>query len=370
MSTTHRVTAPGPGPDSGPRPRPKLLELLRSALRSRHYSPSTEEAYCRWVKRFIFFHGVRHPDTMGAAEVNAFLSDIATHGHVSASTQNQALSALLFLYRHVLGVDLGDLGDIARARMPYRLPVVLSREEVVAVLARMTGERWLMAALMYGTGLRLAECVGLRVHDLDFATSTLMVRDGKGRHDRATMLPRGLRGPLLAHLDLVRRIHQRDLADGFGEVFLPDALDRKYRGAGREWGWQFVFPQERRWTNPTTGRQGRHHVDESLVQRAVHEAVLLVGIDKHASCHSLRHSFATHLLEDGYDIRTVQELLGHRSVKTTMIYTHVLNRGPSAVRSPADVLLLGAYADQHIVPAPASPPSRLLLPGRPASRVD
>jgi integron integrase len=307
-------------------------------LRSRHYSPRTEQTYCHWVKRYIFFHNVRHPAEKGETEVNVFLTHLATSGKVSASTQNQALSALLFLYRYVLGNPLGKLGEVARARKPHRLPVVLTRQEVRAVLSRLEGDKWLMASLMYGAGLRLAECLRLRVQDVDFEAQQILVRDGKGFKDRITMLPEAVKRPLTDHLESVRRIHARDLADGYGRVDLPGALTRKYPRAAWEWRWQHVFPQEHRWVNPRTGEQGRHHIDESLIQRAVKGAVSAAGIAKHATCHTLRHSFATHLLEDGYDIRTIQELLGHKDVKTTMIYTHVLNRGGRGVRSPVDSL--------------------------------
>jgi integron integrase len=315
-----------------------LLDRMREALRSRHYSPRTEQAYTHWARRFIYFHNIRHPAEMGEAEINGFLTHLAIKEHVSASTQNQALAALLFLYRHVIGREPGDLGAIVRARRPERLPVVLTRDEVKKILDNLSGDKWLMASVMYGAGLRLMECVSLRVQDIDFARNEIVVRDGKGARDRVTMLPGSLRQPFRDHLREVRRIHERDLADGWGSVMMPDALDRKYPNAPREWRWQWVFPQERRWRNLRTGLQGRHHVDESLLQRAFKQAVAVSGITKHASCHSLRHSFATHLLESGYDIRTVQELLGHSDVRTTMIYTHVLNRGPRGVRSPADSL--------------------------------
>jgi integron integrase len=303
-------------------------------LRSRHYSRRTEQSYCHWVKRFIFFHNVRHPAEMAEPEINAFLTHLATNGKVSASTQNQALSALLILYRYVLGRPLGKLGEVVRARKPHRLPVVLTRQEVRAVLSRLEGDRWLMASLMYGAGLRLAECLRLRVQDVDLEAKQILVRDGKGFKDRITMLPEAAKRPLTDHLERVKRMHARDVADGFGRVDLPDALARKYPKAAREWRWQYLFPQEHCWENPRTGQQGRHHMDESLIQRAVKAAVHSAGIAKHATCHTLRHSFATHLLEDGYDIRTIQELLGHKDVKTTMVYTHVLHRGGRGVRSP------------------------------------
>ena len=316
----------------------KLLDRMRDALRVRHYSPRTEEAYTAWVVRFVRFHGLRHPETMGEPEVNAFLTELAVKEAVAASTQTQALSALLFLYRNVLGRELGELGELVRARRPRRLPVVLSRVEVKQVLDALPDERRLVVALLYGAGLRLLECLELRVKDLDFARHELTVRDGKGAKDRVTVLPQALQRSLKDHLEGVRAVHQRDLAEGWGRVVLPQALDRKYVNAAREWGWQWVFPQERRWRDRETGFEGRHHMDESLIQRAVREAVLRAGLTKPASCHTFRHSFATHLLESGADIRTVQELLGHSNVKTTMIYTHVLNRGPGGVRSPIDLL--------------------------------
>jgi integron integrase len=319
-------------------PKPKLLDLLREALRSRHYSRRTERMYVMWVKRYALHHDVRHPAEMGEAEINAFLTHLAVKGRVSPSTQNQALSALLFLYRHVIGREIGDVGDVIRARRAKRLPVVLTREEVRAVLAGLRGDKRLMANLMYGAGLRLMECLRLRIQDVDFVANQITVRDGKGFKDRVTMLPEKIRAPLLEHLERVRQVHQRDVADGFGRVPLPYALERKYPTSAVEWRWQFVFPQEHRWINPRTGRQGRHHVHESLLQKAVRDAVRTAGLAKRATCHTLRHSFATHLLEAGYDIRTVQELLGHKDVRTTMIYTHVLNRGGKGVRSPVDTL--------------------------------
>jgi integron integrase len=318
--------------------KPRLMDQMHEALRSRHYAKRTEKTYCQWVVRYIRFHKLRHPAEMGEAEINAFLTHLAVEGHVSASTQTQALSALLFLYRHVLGVEVGDLGDLVRARKPKRLPVVLTREEVRGLLGNLQGDRWLMASLMYGSGLRLMECLRLRVLDIDFESSELTVRDGKGGKDRVTMLPSSLHEPLRQHLRRVQVIHQHDLAAGWGRVVMPDALERKYKGSAAEWRWQWVFPQENRWRDQATGAQGRHHIHETLVQRSVKEAVRRAGIVKHAGCHTLRHSFATHLLESGYDIRTIQELLGHSSVTTTMIYTHVLNKGGRGVTSPMDVL--------------------------------
>jgi integron integrase len=307
------------------RVKPKLLHQLRETLRSRHYSRRTEQTYVMWVKRFIFFHNVRHPAEMAEPEINAFLTHLAIKEKVSASTQNQALSALLFLYRHVLGREIGELGEVIRARKPKRLPVVMTRDEVKVVLAQLTGDKWLMASLMYGAGLRLMECLRLRVQDIDFQDNQITVRDGKGAKDRITMLPELLKNPLQEHLRKAKAIHERDLAEGWGRAQMPDALDRKYPNAPMDWRWQWVFPQENRWKNPKTGEEGRHHTDESLVQKAVKDAVTKAGLTKRATCHTLRHSFATHLLESGYDIRTVQELLGHKDVKTTMVYTHVLN---------------------------------------------
>ena len=314
-----------------------LIQRYREELQARHYARRTVKTYEQWLRRFLRFHGLRHPREMGSAEVNAFLTHLAVAGRVSPSTQNQALAALLFLYRELLDRDL-DLDGVVRARTRRRLPVVLTPEEVRAVLQRLEGPPALVAGLLYGSGLRLMEALRLRVHDLDFSRHELTVRDGKGGKDRRTLLPQRLVEPLMVHLREVRRVHAQDLADGWGRVQLPQALARKYANAPVEWGWQWVFPQQRRWTNPTTGEQGRHHLDPSLIQKAVRQAVLASGISKPATCHSLRHSFATHLLERGQDIRTIQELLGHSDLKTTMIYTHVLNRGTLGVASPADCL--------------------------------
>jgi integron integrase len=293
--------------------------------------------YEQWLRRFLRFHNRRHPREMGSAEVNAFLTHLAVELQVSPSTQNQALAALLFLYRELLERDL-ELEGVVRARSKRRLPVVLTPEEVKAVLDRLAGVDALVAGLLYGSGLRLMEALRLRVHDLDFKRRELTVHDGKGGKDRRTLLPERLIEPLCSHLQEVRRIHRQDLAAGWGRVELPHALSRKYPHAPVEWGWQWVFPQQHRWRHPSTGQQGRHHLDPSLIQKAVRRAVLAAGISKPATCHTLRHSFATHLLERGQDIRTIQELLGHRDLKTTMIYTHVLNRGPMGVASPADLL--------------------------------
>ncbi len=331
-------TSPASEPKTVSARLPVLMDQLRAAVRSRHYSSRTEQAYCRWVERFITFHDGLHPAKLGEPEFNAFLTHLAVKEKVSASTQNQALAALLFFYRNIIGREVGELGEVIRARRPRHLPVVLTREEVRAILAHLTGDKWLVASLLYGAGLRLMECLRLRVQDLDFARNEILVRGGKGRKDRVTMLPASLKSPLREHLKGVSRIYRQDIADGRGRVPLPYALDRKYPNASHEWRWQWVFPQTHRWVNPKTGEQGRHHVDPSLVQKAVREAVARAGLSKRATCHTFRHSFATHLLEAGYDIRTVQELLGHSDVRTTMIYTHVLNRGPSAVRSPIDHL--------------------------------
>jgi integron integrase len=318
---------------------PRLLDRLRDAIRVRHYSIRTEEAYAQWVRRFILFHNKRHPSAMGAEEVNAFLTHLAVEGHVAASTQAQALSALLFLYRHVLDDQLPWLGDLVRARKPRRLPVVLTREEVRAILGRLDGPPRLVASLLYGAGLRLMEGLRLRVKDLDTVARLIVVRGGKGDKDRRTMLPPSLIEPLQEHLRRVRRIHQSDLEEGYGRVWLPHALERKYMEANREWSWQYVFPAANRSRDPRDGAVRRHHLDETTVQKAVRGALRVAGIARAASCHTFRHSFATHLLEDGYDIRTIQELLGHSDVKTTMIYTHVLNQtGGRGVRSPLERL--------------------------------
>jgi integron integrase len=280
-------------PASRSRP-PKLIDQMCEALRSRHYSRRTEQTYCQWVKRYIRFHHVRHPAEMAEPEIDAFLTHLTVKEKVSASTQDQALSALLLLYCHVLGREVGDLGKVIRARKATRLPVVMTRDEVKAVLANLSGDKWLMASLMYGAGLRLMEC--LRVQDIDFSCNEIIVRDGKGAKDRVTMLPESLKAPLLEHLKRVKSIHERDLGDGWGSVQMPDALDRKYSNAPTEWRWQWVFPQENRWRNAETGEEGWHHVDESLVQKTVRTAVARAGLIKRATCHTFRHSFATHLL--------------------------------------------------------------------------
>ena len=320
--------------------RPRLLDRVRAAVRARHFSPRTEEAYVLWTRRFVRYHGLRHPEGLTADEVTEFLSSLATQGRVAASTQNQALAAVLFLYKEVLGRDLPWLDQIVRAKRPARLPVVLTRDEVRSVVRAMRGTPALMAALMYGAGLRLLECCRLRVKDVDFGRNEIVVRAGKGDRDRRTMLPRALRDSLAEQLRVARLAHLDDVERGGGWVELPGALGRKYPNAGREWAWQWAFPATRTYKDRESRQVRRHHLHESVVQRAMREAVLRTGLPKHATCHTLRHSFATHLLEDGYDIRTVQELLGHRDVKTTMVYTHVLGRGGLGVRSPADGLVL------------------------------
>ncbi|HEY8585499.1 MAG TPA: integron integrase [Rhodanobacter sp.] len=315
---------------------PRLLDQVRARLRVKHYSIRTEQAYVGWIRRFILASGKRHPRDMGVAEVEAFLSGLAVHGKVAAGTQNQALSALLFLYREVLSVELPWMGSVVRAKRPQRVPVVLSRDEVNRLLAMMDGRFGLMASLLYGSGMRLMECVRLRVKDLDFALNQICVRDGKGGKDRHVPLPQRVREALQAQLERVRLMHQHDVAAGFGAVWLPYALARKYPSAPRELGWQYVFPSDRLSLDPRDGHQRRHHVDEAGLQRAVRAARLKAHIVKPATCHTLRHSFATHLLEAGQDIRTIQELLGHKDVATTQIYTHVLNRGGHGVLSPLD----------------------------------
>jgi integron integrase len=319
-------------------PPSKLLTKVRTALRTRHYSGRTEKAYVGWIRRFIRFHGLRHPQVLGSPEVSGFLSNLAVDYHVSASTQNQALAALLFLYRDVLGQPVRWLSDLVRAKRSRRLPVVLSRDEVRAVLGRLEGPIGLVAALLYGGGLRLLEALCLRVKDLDFQGGEIRVRAGKGNRDRVTVLPARVRPALHEYLQKVQRQHNADVRVGAGWVELPDALVRKYPNAGREWKWQWVFPSSRLYVHRATGHHRRHHLHETAVQRAFRDAVQASGVTKLATCHTLRHSFATHLLAAGYDIRTVQELLGHRDVRTTMIYTHVLNRGGLGVRSPADTL--------------------------------
>jgi integron integrase len=331
-------TEPGrkAGSGGGSRSEPRLLDRVRAEIRARHYSPRTEKAYVGWIRRFIVFHGMRHPDTLDARQVADYLSHLASQRHVSASTQNQAFSALLFLYREVLQRNLEGLDGVVRARRPQRLPLVLAPSEVKAVLDHMQGVPRLMAWLLYGGGLRVLECCRLRVKDVHFERGALTVRDGKGQKDRETVLPARMFEPLRSHLERMRRQHQADLARQAGSVALPHALDRKYPSAHREWAWQWVFPASRIRRSAETGRWQRHHIHESVLQRELAVAVRVSGVAKPATCHTLRHSFATHLLQNGYDIRTIQELMGHSDVSTTMIYTHVINRGALGVKSPLD----------------------------------
>lgn len=316
--------------------QPGLLEVMRDEIRKRHYSIRTEEAYLQWVRRYIQFHGRRHPASMGAPELEAFLTHLAVGRDVAASTQNQALSAILFLYREVLGQRLPWLEGVTRAKKPKHLPVVLTPDEVRLVLSGLEGTLGLMGRLLYGSGLRLMECVRLRVKDLDFKRGAILVREAKGNKDRVTMLPCVLHEPLQRHLQRVKLLHEDDVAAGHGRVWLLHALAVKKPGAPLEWGWQYVFPSSRLSVDPRCGVVRRHHVDEKSLQRGLKKALAKAGIVKPATTHTLRHSFATHLLENGYDIRTVQELLGHADVSTTQIYTHVLNRGGLGVRSPLD----------------------------------
>ena len=315
----------------------RLLDQVREATRRLHYSIRTEDAYVLWVKRYVLFHGKRHPLEMGEPQVVEFLTHLAVHEDVAASTQNQALSALLFLYKLVLDRPLEWVNEeIVRAKRPERLPVVFSRDEAKTVLARLDGTAWLTGSLLYGSGLRLMECLRLRVKDVDFAQNHILVRDGKGQKDRATLLPATLVEPIRRQVERVRAVHEGDVREGFGRVYLPHALAEKYPEADRQLAWQYLFPSGRRAADPRTGVIRRHHLAESALQKAVKRAVRAADLLKPASCHTFRHSFATHLLESGYDIRTVQELLGHKDVRTTMVYTHVLQAGPLGVRSPLD----------------------------------
>ena len=340
MSSPHRPHIPQSHLTATPEParRFRLLEQVRRGLRLRHYSKRTEIAYCAWVRRFVLFHRRRHPSVMGEPEISAFLNHLATEGRVCASTQNQALHALLFLYRHILCRDMGLIPGLTPAKRGRRLPVVLSVSEVRSILSRMRGVARLCASLMYGSGLRLSECTELRVKDIDFDRNEIMVRVGKGDKDRRVPLPRLASAALRIQMERVRQQFERDLRSGVMGAPLPGALERKMPNADRDWGWQYVFPAARVYVDSTSGKRRRHHIHESAIQRALAEAVRSSGITKHATCHSLRHSFATHLLESGSDIRTIQELLGHTSLQTTMIYTHVLNRGGLGVQSPADRL--------------------------------
>jgi integron integrase len=316
-----------------------LLDQVRGKIRLKHYSIRTEQAYTDWIRRFILHFGKRHPRDMGAAEVEQFLTHLAVQGRVAASTQNQAKSALLFLYKEVLEVELPWLDNVEQAKAPKRLPIVLNRDEIQAILARLSGTNWLVASLLYGTGMRILECLRLRVQDVDMTRREILIRDGKGFKDRLTMLPMTLVAPLQAHLLKVRGLHEADLQQGLGAVYMPYALERKYPHAASAWSWQYVFPAAKLSTDPRSGKLRRHHVTEQAIQRAVKQAVRAADLTKAATPHTFRHSFATHLLEGGYDIRTVQELLGHADVSTTMIYTHVLNKGGKGVTSPLDVLV-------------------------------
>lgn len=316
--------------------KPKLLEAIKNELNYLHYSKRTEEAYVYWIKRFVFFHNKRHPMAMGEKEIMQFLSSLAVKEKVSASTQNQALCAIVFLYKHILKKAPGEFEGLAFAKRTRRLPVVLTRKEVKLVLDQLSGIYRLIARLLYGGGLRLMECLRLRIKDIDFEYEQIIIRDSKGQKDRVTVLPKVIKEELLKHLEKVKTLHEKDLREGFGSVYLPYALERKYPNAGKELGWQYVFPAPSISTDSRTGIKRRHHLDETLIQKAVKRAVQKAGIKKPASCHTLRHSFATHLLEDGYDIRTLQELLGHESLNTTMIYTHVMKKGGLGVISPAD----------------------------------
>jgi integron integrase len=317
-------------------PRPRLFDEVRRRLRLKHYSLGTERVYVQWIRRFILANGKRHPREMGGTDVERFLSGLATEGHVAASTQNQALAALLFLYREVLRIELPWMENVVRAKRSRHVPTVLSREEVQRLLANLEGRRWLLASLLYGTDMRLMECLRLRVKDVDFGRNEITVRDGKGGKDRRTVLPKSLFEPLQREVERARMLHVADLTAGFGAVVMPHALARKYPNAARDFGWQYVFPSVQRSRDPRNGIERRHHFDDAILARGLKGARMRAGIVKPLSAHTLRHSFATHLLEMGYDIRTVQELLGHKDVATTQIYTHVLNRGAGGVLSPLD----------------------------------
>ena len=316
--------------------KPKLLDQVRAAIRTKHYSIRTEESYASWIKRYIIFHNKKHPKDMGEKEINEFLSHLAVKENVSASTQNQALCAIIFLYKHVLKIDIGDLEEMVWAKKPIKEPVVFTQSEAEKILDKLNGKYWLMAMFLYGSGLRLLECLRLRIKDIDFDYKSVTVRDGKGQKDRTTMLAKKIVDPLKKHIKNIKELHEKDLANGYGSVYIPNALEKKYPNIAREFGWQYLFPATQLSIDPRSGIKRRHHLDESVLQKAVKQAIRKTGITKHASCHTFRHSFATHLLQRDQDIRTVQELLGHSSVETTEIYTHILKRGGLGVKSPAD----------------------------------
>jgi integron integrase len=316
----------------------KLIQQVRDNIRVRHYSLRTEQSYVHWIQKFLRFHSFRNPIQLQESDLSKFLSHLATDQKTAASTQNQATSALLFLYRNILKQDLEWIHNIQRAKTNFRIPIVFSREEVRNILKQLDGTIYIMASLLYGSGLRLMECLRLRIKDLDFHSKQIVVRDGKGARDRVTLLPESLIAPLKRHLERVKSLHDIDLNEGFGKVYLPFALHRKYPNADSEWSWQYVFPSSKRSIDPATNQMRRHHVDESVLQRAIHKAIRTCGITKPGSCHTLRHSFATHLLESGCDIRTIQELLGHKDVSTTMIYTHVTNKSGATIKSPFDTI--------------------------------
>jgi integron integrase len=335
-------------PDGQPEgAKPKLLDRLRHELRTEHYAMSTEEAYVDWVYRYILFHNKRHPQEMGAEEIKQFLTHLAVERHVAGSTQNQALCALLYFYRKVLKREIKQV-DVVWAQKPKRMPEVFTPEEAMAVISHLEGKYWMIGMLQYGAGLRLIESLRLRVKDIDFAYKKITVRDGKGEKDRVTLLPESVIEPLQKHLPEVKKQHEADLKAGFGTVHMPYALERKYPRKNKQWGWQYVFPASQISVDPRSGIKQRHHLDESAMQKAVHEAIRKAGIHKHASCHTFRHSFATHLLEAGYDIRIVQELLGHDDVETTQIYTHVMAKRLQSVRSPADMFGKNGFMKPNI----------------------
>jgi integron integrase len=316
--------------------KPRLLDQVRQIIRVKHYSLRTEESYINWIKRFIFFHNKKHPIEMGEKEIGEFITHLAKNEKVSASTQNQALCAIVFLYKNVLIKELDNTISIYWSKRPKKLPVVFTQSEAIKVLGKLKGTHWLVGMLLYGSGLRLSESLELRVKDVDFGYNQIRVRDSKVEKDRSTMLPQKIVQPLKEHMNKVKAIHEEDLKNGFGTVYLPYAIEKKYPNAKYEWNWQYIFPATKISTDPRSGVERRHHLYDTVIQKAVKQAIRDAGITKHASCHTFRHSFATHLLESGYDIRTIQELLGHKNVETTMIYTHVINQGGKGVRSPAD----------------------------------